>query len=121
MTTTEVVVGRVGRAHGVKGEVSVELRTDEPARRFAEGAVLRTRTPQGGIPQGPARPSSLTVERTRWHALWPLAQRTSMSRLVPSGGAEASPSSSSDNALPASPLLPQSSSKAGLAVISVIS
>jgi 16S rRNA processing protein RimM len=32
MTTTEVVVGRVGRAHGVKGEVSVEPRTDEPDR-----------------------------------------------------------------------------------------
>jgi 16S rRNA processing protein RimM len=67
MATTEVVVGRIGRAHGIKGEVSVELRSDEPARRFAVGAVLRTRTPQGGTPQGPARPASLTVERTRWH------------------------------------------------------
>jgi len=67
MATTEVVVGRIGRAHGVKGEVSVELRTDEPARRFADGAVLRTRTPQGGAPHGPGRPSSLTVARTRWH------------------------------------------------------
>jgi 16S rRNA processing protein RimM len=67
MATTEVVVGRIGRAHGVKGEISVELRTDEPARRFADGAVLRTRTPQGGTPQGPGRPASLTVDRTRWH------------------------------------------------------
>ncbi len=35
-----VVVGRIGRAHGLKGEVSVEPRTDEPERRFAVGAVL---------------------------------------------------------------------------------
>lgn len=66
MTTTEVVVGRIGRAHGVKGEVSVELRTDEPDRRFADGAVLRTQTPQGTAPAQP-RPSALTVLRTRWH------------------------------------------------------
>ena len=37
----EVVVGRVGRAHGVRGEVSVDVRTDEPERRFAPGAELR--------------------------------------------------------------------------------
>ena len=66
MATTEVVVGRIGRAHGVKGEVSVELRTDEPQRRFADGAVLRTRTPQGEAPAAP-RPESLSVLRTRWH------------------------------------------------------
>jgi len=67
MPTTEVVVGRIGRAHGVTGEVSVELRTDEPDRRFADGAVLGTRTPQGTPPQGPGRPASLTVRGTRWH------------------------------------------------------
>ena len=67
MSTTEVVVGRIGKAHGVKGEVSVELRTDEPERRFADGAVLGIRTPQGGTVSGPQRPASLTVQRTRWH------------------------------------------------------
>jgi 16S rRNA processing protein RimM len=45
----------------------VEPRTDEPERRFADGAVLRTRTPSGSAPSGPDRPASLTVERTRWH------------------------------------------------------
>jgi 16S rRNA processing protein RimM len=35
------VVGVIGRAHGVRGEVAVELRTDEPERRFAPGQVLR--------------------------------------------------------------------------------
>jgi 16S rRNA processing protein RimM len=38
---TETVVGVIGRAHGVRGEVAVELRTDEPERRFAPGQVLR--------------------------------------------------------------------------------
>jgi 16S rRNA processing protein RimM len=37
-----VVVGRIGPAHGLRGDVFVEPRTDEPARRFAPGAVLRT-------------------------------------------------------------------------------
>ncbi|MDQ3166125.1 MAG: ribosome maturation factor RimM [Actinomycetota bacterium] len=41
LTRMEVVVGRVGRAHGVRGEVSVEVRTDEPDRRFAPGSTLR--------------------------------------------------------------------------------
>jgi 16S rRNA processing protein RimM len=67
MGTTEVVVGRIGRPHGVKGEVSVEVRTDEPDRRFADGTVLGTRTPRGVAPHGPDRPAALTVQRTRWH------------------------------------------------------
>ncbi len=36
----EVVVGIVGRAHGLRGDVTVELRTDEPEVRFAPGSVL---------------------------------------------------------------------------------
>ncbi len=39
-----VVVGRIGPAHGLKGDVFVEPRTDEPERRFAPGAVLRAGT-----------------------------------------------------------------------------
>ena len=39
--TTDVVVGRVGRAHGVRGDVFVDVITDEPARRFTTGATLR--------------------------------------------------------------------------------
>ena len=38
--TVEVVVGRVVKAHGVRGDVVVELHTDEPKRRFAPGTVL---------------------------------------------------------------------------------
>jgi 16S rRNA processing protein RimM len=36
----EIIVGVIGRAHGVAGEVAVDLRTDEPERRFARGQVL---------------------------------------------------------------------------------
>jgi 16S rRNA processing protein RimM len=60
----EVVVGRIGRAHGVRGEVSVEPRTDEPERRFAAGAALRVRRPGAG-PRPPY--DVLTVAATRWH------------------------------------------------------
>jgi len=55
---TDVVVGRVGRPHGVRGEVSVEVRTDEPSLRFVVGAVLR---PSSG------RSRALTVHTVRAH------------------------------------------------------
>lgn len=35
-----VVVGRIGKAHGIRGEVTVEVRTDEPEVRFAPGSSL---------------------------------------------------------------------------------
>jgi len=54
----DVVVGRVGRAHGIRGEVAVELRTDDPSTRFAVGAVLR--------PEPSAR-NRLTVRNARAH------------------------------------------------------
>jgi len=54
----EVVIGRVGHAHGVRGEVSVEPRTDEPALRFAPGTALRPE---------PAVRASLTVAAVRRH------------------------------------------------------
>ena len=35
-------VGRIGRAHGILGEATIEVRTDEPQTRFAIGAQLIT-------------------------------------------------------------------------------
>lgn len=35
-----VVVGRIGRAHGIRGEVNVDIRTDEPERRLAPGSSV---------------------------------------------------------------------------------
>lgn len=37
-----LVVGRIGRAHGVRGEATVEIRTDNPDARFYIGAKLTT-------------------------------------------------------------------------------
>ena len=59
----EVVVGRIGKPHGLRGEVTVDVRTDEPDRRFTPGTTLRAQPPQGS-----ASPiTSLTVTRARWH------------------------------------------------------
>jgi 16S rRNA processing protein RimM len=53
-----VVVGRIGRPHGIRGEVTVEPRTDEPDERFAPGAVLSVDAPV----------SELVVDRVHWHS-----------------------------------------------------
>lgn len=55
----ELVVGRVRRPHGVRGDVSVEVRTDDPGRRFAVGAVMST---------DPADHGPLTLTSARWHS-----------------------------------------------------
>jgi 16S rRNA processing protein RimM len=39
----ELTVGRVVKAHGVTGELVVEVRTDDPELRFAPGAILRAK------------------------------------------------------------------------------
>ncbi|WP_212723166.1 ribosome maturation factor RimM [Nocardioides jishulii] len=63
MNSIDVVVGRIGKPHGIRGEVTVEVRTDEPDRRFAPGAVLRVVPPKGSA--APWR--TLTVRSARWH------------------------------------------------------
>ena len=39
-----IVVGRVGRPHGIRGEVVIGVRTDEPDLRFAVGATVDVRS-----------------------------------------------------------------------------
>ncbi|MET7706829.1 ribosome maturation factor RimM [Micromonospora sp. NPDC005413] len=88
----QLVIGRIGKPHGVRGEVTVEVRTDEPEARFAPGTVLRTepgakpptaspRSTVPGIEPGavpapapadglgvPFRvPAELTIEEARFH------------------------------------------------------
>ncbi len=53
----DVVVGRLGRPHGVHGEISVEVRTDDPENRFAIGAKITVKENN----------KKLTVASTRWH------------------------------------------------------
>jgi 16S rRNA processing protein RimM len=59
----EVVVGRIGRPHGLRGEVTVDVRTDEPERRFAPGNTLRAEPPPGSA----SSLRSLTVAASRRH------------------------------------------------------
>lgn len=59
----EVMVGRIGKPHGLKGHVTVDIRTDEPDRRFASGAVLRTQAPTGSV----FAHRSLRVDSARTH------------------------------------------------------
>jgi 16S rRNA processing protein RimM len=51
-------VGRIGRPHGIRGNVTIDVRTDLPERRFAVGGVLDR---AGGGP-------TLVVADARWHA-----------------------------------------------------
>ena len=37
-----LLVGRIGRAHGILGDATIEVRTDEPDRRFAVGSKVQT-------------------------------------------------------------------------------
>ena len=54
-----IAVGQIVRAHGIRGEVIVAVRTDEPGVRFATGSVLPTEPPERG---------PLTVAASRWHS-----------------------------------------------------
>lgn len=53
----QLVVGRIGRAHGVRGDLFVEPFTDEPEVRFAAGNKLQTSATE-----------SLTVAEHKWHS-----------------------------------------------------
>ena len=52
-------IGRVGKAHGIQGQVGVEVRTDDPDGRFAVGTIIATDPPERG---------PLTVVGSRWHS-----------------------------------------------------
>jgi 16S rRNA processing protein RimM len=55
----QVTVGRIGRPHGIRGDVVIGVRTDEPDLRFAVGSRLDT---------DPAGVGPLTVAAMRWHS-----------------------------------------------------
>ncbi|MGE0220472.1 ribosome maturation factor RimM [Mycolicibacterium sp.] len=59
----DLVVGRVVKAHGVTGEVAVEIRTDDPERRFTPGGVLRGRPARGK----PGTDKEYVIESVRAH------------------------------------------------------
>lgn len=53
-----LIVGRIGRVHGVRGEVTVEVRTDSPEDRFQVGTSIAT---------DPSKFGPLTITGQRWH------------------------------------------------------
>ncbi|MBG0562073.1 ribosome maturation factor RimM [Actinoplanes aureus] len=73
-----LVVGQIGKPHGIRGEVSVVVRTDEPEERFTSGSVFITEVPRDRrVNAGPAAapapgvpfevPKQLVLESIRWH------------------------------------------------------
>ena len=66
-----LIVGQIIRPHGIRGEVVVDVRTDEPEERFAVGSVLVTDPTAARLrPDGRAEtavPERLTVKAARWH------------------------------------------------------
>lgn len=55
----QLVVGRIGRPHGIRGDVTVDVRTDEPDARFAPGTAIAT---------DPVEAGPLVIEQARWHS-----------------------------------------------------
>jgi 16S rRNA processing protein RimM len=89
-----LIVGQIGKPHGIRGELLVTVRTDEPEARFVAGSVFTTQVPRDRrVGTGPARsgaigastapavnvgaaagpavlfqvPQTLTLESLRWH------------------------------------------------------
>ncbi|WP_040693286.1 ribosome maturation factor RimM [Nocardia vinacea] len=58
----ELVIGRVAKSHGVRGELVVEVRTDDPDARFAPGVRLRGRAARS------KEVREFTVESAREHS-----------------------------------------------------
>ncbi|ATG52595.1 16S rRNA processing protein RimM [Brachybacterium vulturis] len=57
MSTLDVIVATIGRAHGLRGEVALIVRTDQPRERLQPGTVFTV--------EAAGRPRSLTVGSTR--------------------------------------------------------
>jgi 16S rRNA processing protein RimM len=70
-----LVVARVGRPHGIRGEVTIEVRTDVPEDRFVPGTSLHVATPGGSRAgrrsaapvRAPGLPDALSVTGVRDH------------------------------------------------------
>jgi 16S rRNA processing protein RimM len=56
--TELLLVGRIAKAHGITGELAVDIHTDEPDERFAPGAVLTARLRDRSV-----RPLTVTTAR----------------------------------------------------------
>ncbi|KDN21140.1 ribosome maturation factor RimM [Amycolatopsis rifamycinica] len=57
----DVVVGRIAKAHGIRGELAVDVRTDSPEERFKIGAAVTTKLRDGSKRE-------LTIAAAREHS-----------------------------------------------------
>lgn len=60
---TELRVGRLTKAHGLKGALKIELYTDDPERRFVPGAVFSLQVPT----DSPWHGKTLELSELRWY------------------------------------------------------
>ncbi len=66
---SQLRVGRLVKAHGLKGALKVELYTDAPDRRFIPGAVFTLQVPTSS----PWHGKTLTLTELRWYNGQPVA------------------------------------------------
>ena len=66
---TQLRVGRLTKAHGLKGALKVELYTDEPEHRFTPGATFTLQVPAGSKWRG----KTLELIELRWYNNQPVA------------------------------------------------
>lgn len=67
--TTQLRVGRLTKAHGLKGALKIELFTDEPERRFTPGAEFALQVPTSSSWHG----KRLELAELRWYNGHPVA------------------------------------------------
>ena len=60
---TQLRVGRLTKAHGLKGAIKLELYTDDPDRRFVPGAEFSLQVPDSS----PWHGKHLTLRELRWY------------------------------------------------------
>lgn len=67
--TTQLRVGRLVKAHGLKGALKVELYTDDPGKRFVPGASFSLQVPTSS----PWHGKSIELIELRWYNSHPVA------------------------------------------------
>ena len=65
---TQLRVGRLTKAHGLKGAIKLEMFTDDPERRFVPGAVFSLQVPPGHAWHG----KSIELIELRWYNAQPV-------------------------------------------------
>lgn len=68
ISSTQLRVGRLVKAHGLKGAFKLELYTDSPKLRFAPGSVLDLQVPE----TSPWHGKTVTVKELRWYNTMPV-------------------------------------------------